>query len=199
MLLYRSRIANFSALFNKEIAIMKSRFVAVMLISLYAGLCAAQSTTPASEASIKELLNVMGARQLVDSMLPQLQSMMKNTTQQALHGQTPTPEQQKVLETMQNKVMTIYKEQMTWEKLEPMYVRIYQATFSQSELDGMLGFYRSPAGQAMVKKMPLALQNSMTEMQKLMTPMMKAIEDAAREVRSAEKASTAKPGAGDAH
>jgi uncharacterized protein len=177
---------------------MKLKVIAVLSMLIYAGVCAAQATTPASEASIKELLKAMEARQLIDNILPQLQGMMQNSMQQALQGKAPTPEQQQVFDKMQTSVMSIYKEQMDWAHMEPMYIRIYQSTFTQSEIDGMLVFYRSAAGQAMVKKMPLAVQNTMTEMQKLVGPMVQKIQEAAREAQAAAKSSSTSSGSSSA-
>jgi hypothetical protein len=52
----------------------------------------------------------------------------------------------------------------------------------------MIAFYESPAGRAVVRKLPLVMQNTMAEMQKLMRPvmekLMKAAEDETARVRS---------------
>jgi hypothetical protein len=78
------------------------------------------------------------------------------------------------------------REELSWEKLEPMYLEIYRKSFNQEEVDGILAFYKTPAGAAMIKKMPLVLQESMVAVQKNMGPMMarmqKAIEEALAEL-----------------
>ena len=58
---------------------------------------------------------------------------------------------------------------------------IYRNTFSQAEVDGMLGFYRSPAGQAVIAKMPLVMQNTMQSMQGRMAVMMPRIQELQRD------------------
>ena len=40
----------------------------------------------------------------------------------------------------------------------------------QDEIDGVIKFYKSAAGQAYVKKLPLVMQNVMREMQGLLQP-----------------------------
>ncbi len=88
---------------------------------------------------------------------------------------------------------------MNWKKLEPVMVRVYQQSLSQSEVDAMTAFYRTPAGQAVMKKMPLIMQNSMHEMQGVMQEMMPRIQAVAKD--SAEKlkkaGETAPPGTAD--
>jgi uncharacterized protein len=57
------------------------------------------------------------------------------------------------------------REEMTWDKLRPVYVQIYQESFTQEEIDGLIAFYESPAGFAFVEKMPFVMQKSMSIMQ----------------------------------
>ena len=62
-----------------------------------------------------------------------------------------------------------------------MYLRTYRASFTQDELDGMMAFYKTPAGIAMTKKMPLVMQNVMGEMQSVMKPMQVKMREIQRE------------------
>jgi hypothetical protein len=43
-----------------------------------------------------------------------------------------------------------------WSKLEPAYEQIYVDLYTESELDGILEFYKSPVGQALLAKTPQA-------------------------------------------
>jgi hypothetical protein len=51
---------------------------------------------------------------------------------------------------------------MSWTALEPDYVKLYADTYSEEELDGIITFYRSPVGQAMLEKTPELLKASST-------------------------------------
>jgi hypothetical protein len=57
-------------------------------------------------------------------------------------------------------------EEMSWEKMQPLMRQLYKETFTQSEVDGMTAFYKSPAGIALVEKMPIIFQKS----QEMMKP-----------------------------
>lgn len=151
-----------------------------------------QSTSGgASEASVNELLKVTHARKMIDDMLPQLQSMMKSTMQQVLQGQPPNKDQQAILDKFLSSVTTTYAREMSWEKMQPIYMRVYRGSFTQSEIDSMLAFYKTPGGKAVIDKMPIVMQNTMTEMQTMMAPMMKALqadaEKMGRELREQKK------------
>ena len=57
-------------------------------------------------------------------------------------------------------------------------------THPQKEIDSLVAFYSSPAGQAFIRKMPIVLQKSMeitqAQMQRLLPRMKKIAEESAR-------------------
>lgn len=128
--------------------------------------------TGPSQASIRELLTLTDSRKLIDNSMGQIDSMMQTSMQQALAGQTITPEQQKILDEMRTKSVALINSEMSWETLEPIFVDIYEKSFTQGEIDGMLQFYKSEAGKAVIAKLPLVMQHSMQAMQSRMTAMM---------------------------
>jgi uncharacterized protein len=133
-------------------------------------------SAPASEKSIKELLQVMKVSATLDSMMSQIDSLMKSSVQAALQDRSMTKDEQKMMDTMMQKVSAKVKELLTYEKLEPVYIRIYQNSLNQAEVDGMIAFYKTPSGQAVINKLPLITKTSMEEVQKMMVPMMQEIQ-----------------------
>jgi hypothetical protein len=145
-----------------------------------------------SEASIKQLLEVAQARRLIDSVMAQMESLMQQTIAQATKGQDVPPKVQKEIDKQQAEVTGVMKELLDWNKLEPMYVRIYQKTFSQEEVDGMIAFYKTPAGQAVIGKMPAVMQNTMDEMLQMMAPVMQKMQRMQQDVAAGMKAASQK-------
>ena len=86
---------------------------------------------------------------------------------------------------------------MTWEKLEPLYIKVYQDAFTQEEIDGILAFYGTPAGQALIKKMPDVLKKSTMEMQTRMNALVpqlqKIQQDAFNELKAQTQTQTKTP------
>ena len=154
---------------------MTKRILLVLALALS---CSALNAAdqPASEASIKQLLEVTHARQLVDTIMAQMDATMKNVMQQVSQGRPVPPQVQKTFDQTHNEVNNIMRQELSWDKLEPMYVRVYQKTFTQSELDNLLAFYKTPGGQALINKMPLVMQNTMAEVQQMLTPVMQRIQ-----------------------
>ena len=132
---------------------------------------------PASDESIRHLLEVTHASKLLDTVMAQMDSAMKTGMEQALGERMAalSPEQQQTMQNMQTQMAAIFKDTLTWDKLEPVYLKIYRETFTQDEVDGMLAFYNTPAGQALITKMPQALQRTMVEMQQNIGPILQRI------------------------
>lgn len=143
-----------------------SKYLVLLLIFLATPVFAADSSP--TEESIKHLLAVTDSRKLADDMMVQMDGAMKNAMKQLPQGKAITPEQQKTLDSMQSKMDALLKQELNWDSLEPLYVQIYRESFTQEEINGMLAFYETPVGQALIKKMPAVMQKSMTEMQKRM-------------------------------
>jgi hypothetical protein len=150
--------------------------------------------TPPSEDSIKQLLEAAQAQKLIDSVMAQMDELMKQAIDQAAQGREIPPKIQKDIDKRQAEVVGLMKELLDWKKLEPMYVRVYQKTFSQQEVDGMIAFYKTPAGQAVVSKMPAAMQNAMNEMQQMMGPVMEKLQRMQKDVVAEMKAESQKKG-----
>jgi hypothetical protein len=149
------------------------RILMVVALSFSIGLSviSAQDNSP-SEASIKQLLEVGQAHKLLDTITAQMDSYMKQAMQQATQGERVTPEVQKHIDSFEAEIIASLKEVLDWNKLEPMYVRVYQKSFTQGEVDGLIAFYKTPTGQALLTKMPAVMQNTLNEVQQMMQPMM---------------------------
>jgi hypothetical protein len=131
---------------------------------LICGVAAAANNAPVSDASIRELLDVTNAQQMIEGLKGQMAATMNSAMQNATKGQTITPARQEILDRMRAKMSAVVTDTLNWDQLLPIYMRTFRATFTQDEIDGVIKFYKSPAGRAYVKKMPLAMQNVMKEM-----------------------------------
>ena len=154
---------------------------------------AAPSAAP-TEASIKQLLEVSQSRKLVESVMTQMDNLMLQSIAQATKGQPIPPKVQNDIDKRRNELLAMMRELLDWKKLEPMYVRIYQKTFTQPEVDGMIAFYKTPAGQAVMSKMPAAMQNTIDEMQQMMGPVMQKMQQMQQDVVAEMKAESKNKG-----
>ncbi len=150
----------------------------LLAVALMAAVPAFSAEKPPSEASIRELLEVSNAKNLLEGMYKQVDGMLDQMLKQS-QGDKPLNEaQQKLAAEMRSKVVDLLKTDLSWDALEPIYIKLYTDTFSQSDINGILKFYKTPAGNSLLKKMPLLMQNLMqtmvTQMQSLI-PKVRAV------------------------
>ncbi|MDD2685663.1 MAG: DUF2059 domain-containing protein [Gallionella sp.] len=135
----------------------------ILIVLLFCSTAA--MAAPANESSVRELLTITQTQKLIESIQVQMDAQLNHAMRQALQGKKLLPGQQQALTNMHNKVVKLVHETLSWEKLEPMYLRLYQETFTEDEVLGMLSFYKTPAGQAVIIKMPSVVQKTMIEVQ----------------------------------
>jgi len=140
----------------------------------------AATAAPASGDSIDQLLMASRAETQVESMYGGMEQLIQTSMKQALGDKPISPEQQRVIDQFPGKFATLVRKEFGWVTMKPFYTRLYQESFDQSEVDGLLAFYGSPSGQAYLDRMPVVLQKTMVfvqqEMQRLM-PMMRNLMD----------------------
>jgi uncharacterized protein len=128
----------------------------VSLLALVAALAlqpAFAQTPQPSEKSVLQLLQVMHTHQIFLDAGAQMDATMSKSMKAAMQMQL-NPEQEKIVDEYQGKVVAIIKESLSWSTLEPVLVQAYQNTFTQDEVNAMLKFYDSPLGQSVGAKLP---------------------------------------------
>jgi hypothetical protein len=75
--------------------------------------------------------------------------------------------------------------------MKPEYVRLYDEVYSDEEITGILAFYKSAAGQALIRKMPLLMTKSMEISQRHLSGLMPEIQRITKE--AAEKSKSGEP------
>ncbi len=165
------------------------KLAVTVVFAVFAAQAALAQDAKPSEASLRQLFEVMHSSKLLDAYLTQIDATVRASMQQAFAGQQPTPKQQQIMETLGRSIAALVKEEMNWATFEPMMIEVYRNTFTQHEVDGMLTFYRSEAGQAVIAKLPTAMQQTMTSMQshvKTLTPKIAQLErDTAEQLKAA--------------
>jgi uncharacterized protein len=151
---------------------MKAGYLAFPLaLSLWASGAAFANDAPPSDESLRELFTVTHTEETMNAMKPQLDAMIAAPMKEVSQGKEITPERQAVMDRMREKLVAAYNESFSFEPLHLLLMRVYQATYTQDEVDGLIAFYKTPAGQALVNKGPLMAQNLMSEMQAAMKPL----------------------------
>jgi hypothetical protein len=150
---------------------MKNCFLNLIIL----GLIVSASAAPPSDQSIEQMMRVMQVEQMLNQMLTQMETGMQTGTeqrlQQAIQGKTPTEAQKAQIAEFEKKLTGILKDELSFAKMKDVYLQVYRETFTQEEITSIIAFYSSPAGKAMVEKVPGAMQKASTLMQARIGPM----------------------------
>ena len=126
---------------------------------------------PPSDGDINRLLSASRAQAMLDSMLPQIETMQRQQFEQVTQQRQLTPQQQEQLQRIQARTAQTLRQALSWQQLRPMYVDLYKQTFSKEDVLAMAEFYESSAGQSLLDKTPALMQNVMVAIQTRMQPL----------------------------
>jgi len=156
------------------------RWVVVLAAVLAVAPCYGQDNDATKRAKVEELMTTMH----VDSMMDQMTAMAKQQVDQASQGltgaETMTPTQKKIFADYQEKSMDLVMATVSYKAVKPEMVKLYVDTFTDEEIEGITAFYKSPTGQALLKKTPQLMSSMMEFMQGSIAdlqPKLKALTD----------------------
>ena len=127
--------------------------IALLLILVLCLPLTAHADEASRRAKAQEMLALLHMDRLLDQMMNNMLDQMSTVTKQ-LGGRNVKPEDQTKVDEFQKKVFQLIQSQMGWKALEPEYVDIYAKDFTDEQLDAILVFYKSPAGVALIEKLP---------------------------------------------
>jgi hypothetical protein len=146
------------------------------VVALLLGASGALAQDAGKAAKIEEMFRLTKT----DQMMQQVMSQMRAMSLQQFEKNLP-PEAKAKAGEVQQKIFDVVGAKMSWEKLKPAFVQIYSEVYTDEELDGILAFYRSPAGRAMIEKTPQLMTRTMAFVQKLTADMQPDIEKMVKE------------------
>lgn len=145
-----------------------------LLLSLGLALAAATPAlaVPPSDGDINRLLAASRAQTMLDSMLPQMEAMQRQQFAELTRQQQLSPEQLAQVQRIEQRTNQTLRQALAWSQMRPMYVELYKQSFSKEDVLAMAEFYESPAGQSLLDKTPLLMQNLMVAIQQKMQPLL---------------------------
>ena len=136
----------------------------------------ARADEASKSAKAEELLQLTYG----DAMMKMMEPMMNGMLAQ-MDKDMPAEQRAKAGE-MQGKMMALVAVSLS--KAKPALAKVYADTYTEEEIDGILAFYKSPAGKALLQKMPEVMQRLMPVMIQMMgdlQPQMKTMMEGIKE------------------
>ena len=154
-------------------------FTTILVLAAHASAQPPPETRPIDQAklsAIEELISLSKLDQMQKQMFPQVQQMMVNSIEKAIPAEMQSsPDRSKVaaeLRDFENRLFDLMKDRMDFARMKPDYLRLYDETFTSEEVAGIVAFYKTPAGQAYLAKLPILTSKSMEMVQRMMADFM---------------------------
>lgn len=147
----------------------------LVVISLLApALVCAQQAAPAPSstkiAKIEELFRLTKTDQIQKELMVRMASMVK---QQA--GGNDEASQ---------KIMEFVVKKMGWDSMKADFVKLYDDTYTEDEISGLLLFYQSPPGQAFLAKSPSLVNSTVSLVQMRMAELKPELDKMIKEMNT---------------
>ncbi|MEQ1639083.1 MAG: DUF2059 domain-containing protein [Methylococcales bacterium] len=134
---------------------MKTLPLKLLLIALTCASTAAFAAQP-TPSSIEAILSTNGAQQSLESTLAGVEGKMRQEINKAIftHNNGPiTPAQKLAVDKAAPQVTKVMQTEMGWDKMKLAYIKIYQDSLSQEEVNRLAALYKDPAYMALMQKM----------------------------------------------
>lgn len=131
--------------------------ISFLLVVLLAPLSADEASRA---AKVEEFFRLTRMESTYSQMMDLIRRQTGAQFVQQLTGVQLPPQYQKDLEDFQSDVFALMDSEMGWERMKPEYIRLYAEAYTEEELDAIVAFYRTPAGQSMVAKTPALMEKS---------------------------------------
>ena len=138
------------------------RWIVMLAVVMVVAPMGARADEASKAAKVKELFAVTHVDHSLDRMRSAMGQQVQATAKNAAGAERMTPEKKKIQQEYIDNSMKVVDQQFGWPVLEPAFTKLYMDSYSEADLDGILAFYKSPAGQDMLNKTP-ALSSGVME------------------------------------
>lgn len=157
----------------------------------------AHADDASKRAKVEELVRLTKVSDLMDQMTNQMTTRMRASAAQQSASHNFTPAQQKLINDYIDQIQAITRSAVSWEKIKPAIFQVYTDTYTDQELDGIIAFYHTPAGQAMIAKSPQLMTKTaqlvQTQMSEVQPQMLQANQELSRKMKELNSAPQPQP------
>jgi hypothetical protein len=129
-----------------------NRFAVLALLALCLPL-AAHADDASRHAKAQELVALLHTDHMVKQVADNINKQISDAAEKVT-GPDASAESKAKLSDFEKKVADMIDAQVGWKVMEPEFISIYEKTYTEEEIDGIIAFYKSPAGLAFLQKTP---------------------------------------------
>ena len=145
----------------------------------------AYAETPSS-ASIEQLIDITDSKQQYEQELQYSEQSYNDMMQQLIDSQKNylAKKDQEKFKTLQKEMLALMMKESQWEHIKPTKIQIFQEVYTQEEVNSMIGYYKTPIGRSILKKMPLVTEKNNAFLQQQMEKFMPQFIEQLQQFRS---------------
>jgi uncharacterized protein len=132
---------------------MPIRFSRLVLVLALTVPVAAHADEASHRAKAKEMMTLLKTEHMVVQIADSIRKQVADAATQVV-GADPSPEKKAKLDDFEKQASQTVDEQLSWKAMEGPFTDIYVKSFTEEEMDAIITFYKSPAGVALLGKMP---------------------------------------------
>jgi uncharacterized protein len=114
---------------------------------------AARADDASRHAKAEQLVTLLHTDRMVNSISDSLRAQFAAQGSKAI-GTNPTEDSKAKFADAQKKFTDALDAQVSWKVLGPAFSDVYAKAFTEEQLDGIIAFYKSPAGVAFLENTP---------------------------------------------
>ena len=149
---------------------MKKLAIALLLFTVSLSVCAEEGV---KRETVEQLLEVMQAEKMVDATYGQMDQLFANISRDLGIKES----EKEIFDRFISKVIDAMKQEITWAKMKEPLIAIYMKHYTQKEIEDVMAFYSTDSGKAMIKKMPVVMQESMMISQSMLKGFMPKVRE----------------------
>jgi hypothetical protein len=127
--------------------------LALLLVLALSFPLAAHADEASHRAKTQEMMKFLKTEHVVQQIDDNIRKQVTDAADKIV-GPDATPEKKAKLDDFIKQASQMIDAQLSWKSMESSFTDVYFKTFTEEEMDAILTFYKSPAGVALLEKMP---------------------------------------------
>jgi hypothetical protein len=130
-----------------------NRLAALLLVLALSFPLTARADDASHRAKAQELMALLHTQEMVEHIADSLKKQLPDAATSVI-GANPTPDKKTGAASFVKHADDLIDTQLSWSNLQSAFTDIYVKNFTEEQLDGIIAFYKSPAGLALLTTMP---------------------------------------------
>ncbi len=135
--------------------------LALLLVLVLPFSLTARADEASHRAKAEEMMTLLKTQDMVQHIAAGITKQVDDAAK-SVEGASPNDAAKAKAADFEKQASKLIEGQLSWDSMKPSFVEVYTKNFTEEELDGIIAFYKSPAGAALLGKMP-AVNSQVTQ------------------------------------